>query len=338
MRERYDRAGYDDSSLRHGRHTRGLIPSRPSSHHTTHVMRITALAVTLLVPATLAAQRGKYAPFLAELPGSPRAASLADAFVAVRDVESIFYNPAMLAGGRNALTASGGRYGTSASIGTMAATLPFGQNSGVGFGIKLLDYETSASADYPIARSLITQHGPIAAGSVVAAVGAGRIFKGIRFGIAGKYLDDRVGTTQDAVYAADAGAAKDIGPITVGLAVQNLGGRLNLGGVRADLPERVTAGAAGGSVPVGPFDVSATAAVSVRRDGHVTPALGGELGWSPLDGVSGAVRAGVRSVERDAESPYTLGAGFSLDRFTVDYSFEDFHGAGAVHRVGLRVR
>ena len=56
-------------------------------------------------------------------------------------------------------------------------------------------------------------------------------------------------------------------------------------GTSAALPTRATLGAAAAGYPVGPFDLAASTAVSVRRGGRVSPAGGVELGYMPIDGV-----------------------------------------------------
>ena len=69
----------------------------------------------------------------------------------------------------------------------------------------------------------------------------------------------------------------------------------------------------------------------------VTPAGGGEIGYSWLDGYTVALRAGARRPE-PGERPITAGAGFTMDRLSFDYALESLSGSRVAHRFGLRVR
>jgi hypothetical protein len=91
-------------------------------------------------------------------------------------------------------------------------------------------------------------------------------------------------------------------------------------------------------VPVGPLDLAASGAVSVRRGGRVSPAGGVELGYVPIDGVTFAGRVGARLPEKNGEAPITLGASFTFDRVSIDYGFEPYQGEGSGHRIGIRIR
>jgi hypothetical protein len=109
-------------------------------------------------------------------------------------------------------------------------------------------------------------------------------------------------------------------------------------GTSAALPTRGILGASSAGLPLGPLDVAASAAVSVRRGGRVSPAGGVEFGYMPIDGVIFAGRVGGRLPEKNAESPVTLGASFTFDRLSIDYGFEPYQGKGDGHRIGIRVR
>ena len=161
-------------------------------------------------------------------------------------------------------------------------------------------------------------------------------FKGIRWGLTGKFAEDRVQGARDGVLLADVGAAREIGLGTAGVTVQNLGTSPHLAGTAAALPTRATLGYAIAG-PVGPLDAAVSTALSVRRGGRVSPAGGVELGYVPIEGVVFAGRIGGRLPEKDAESPLTLGATFTFDRVSVDYGYEPYQGRDA-HRIGLRIR
>jgi len=81
----------------------------------------------------------------------------------------------------------------------------------------------------------------------------------------------------------------------------------------------------------------ATAALSVDGNANFSGGGGAEVGWSWLDGYSVAMRAGLRS-RAAGEELVTAGAGFTMDRLSIDYALETLAGSRVAHRVGLRIR
>ena len=302
-----------------------------------HARSLVAAAL-LVIPSASAAQAGGFGPVVLQLPASARAVGFGNAYVAVREAEALFYNPANV-GGRNLIAVSAERYGDEAVDGAFATSYAFGP-AGVGIGAKLLDYRVALPRYPDLAPNgaRLTESGPYQASSFTAAVGFSMPFKGIRWGTALKLAQDRVETARDGVLLVDVGAAREIGPVSLGASIQNLGSSPRMLGTSAALPTRATVGFSGAGLPVGPLDFAASGALSVRRGGRITPAGGGELSYVPIDGIVFAARVGARRPEVSAELPVTMGASFSFDRFTVDYGFEPYHGPGDGHRVGLRVR
>jgi hypothetical protein len=300
--------------------------------------RFAVFAACVLVPGVATAQAAGFGPIVLQLPASARAIGFGNAYVGVREAEAMFYNPAQL-GVRPGVALSVERYGSAATAGAAASTYVFGR-FGFGVGAQLVDFQTS-SAGYPgVAPNgeQLLAEGPLAASSLVASTALEMAYKGIRWGVTGKVAQDRALVARDGVLAADVGAAKEIGPVTVGATVQNLGVGAKMLGTSAAMPTRGTIGFAGGGLPVGPLDMAMSAAVSVRRGGRVSPAGGVELGYMPIDGVIFAGRVGARLPEKNAEAPITLGATFTFDRLSFDYGFEPYQGKGSGHRVGIRVR
>ena len=296
------------------------------------------VAAGLLTPGTLLAQAAGFGPIVLQLPASTRATGFGNAYVAVRDPEAVFYNPAQL-GVRPGVALSVERYGSVSTAGALASTYVFGR-FGLGFGAQMLDFR-AASAGYPGASpngEQLGNDGPVAASSLVAATALEMAYKGIRWGVTGKFAEDRAANGRDGVLLADVGAAKEIGPVTAGATIQNLGAGPKMLGTSAALPTRGIVGVSGAGFPVGPLDMAASVALSVRRGGRVSPAGGVEFGYMPIDGVTFAGRLGARLPEKNAESPMTLGASFTFDRVSIDYAFEPYQGNGDGHRVGLRIR
>jgi len=300
--------------------------------------RLLILAACSFAPSVAAAQAAGFGPIVLQLPASTRAIGFGNAYVGVREPEAIFYNPAQL-GVRPGVAISAERYGSVATAGAFASTYVFGP-VGFGVGAQMLDFQ-AAGPGYPGAApngEQLLAGGSIPGSSLVAAAAVELTYKRIRWGLTQKLAQDRVDDGRDGVWLTDVGAAKEVGPVTVGATIQNLGAGPEMLGTSADLPTRGTIGVAGGGLPVGPFDLAASAAVSVRRGGRVSPAGGVEFGYMPIDGVIFAGRVGARLPEKNAEAPITLGASFTFDRVSIDYGFEPYQGEGSGHRVGVRIR
>ena len=301
--------------------------------------RFVGIAAVCVVPAVARAQAAGFGPIVLQLPASTRAIGFGDAYVGVREPEAVFYNPAQL-GVRPGVAVSAERYGSVSTAGAVASTYVFGR-FGVGIGAQMLDYRALGPA-YPEAApngEPLLADGPFPASSLVAAAALEMAYKGIRWGLTQKLAQDRVSDGRDGVWLTDVGAAREIGPVTVGATVQNLGASPKMLGTRAALPTRGTIGVAAAGVPLGAlFDLAASGAVSVRHCARVSPAGGVELGYVPIDGVTFAGRIGARLPEENGAAPITLGASFTFDRVSIDYGFEPYQGSGSGHRIGIRLR
>ncbi len=234
---------------------------------------------------------------------------------------ALFHHPALIAGEgfggvrqrlggstHLALSGSGGWMG-----GTLAA------------GVSLLEYGTSATSPLELPREAaeLIAGGDRAASEYTAAAGFANELFGMDAGVAAKLVGQRLGGLRGSTIAVDLGLAREFGPITAAVTVQNLGRALKLGRYETPLARRVVVGAGtGGRAPVGPFDIGA--AVQVARDGRgeILPGGGVEIAWWPIQRRIFIARVGaVRRVGEDAGSPLTLGAGFEGDRIRIDYAY-----------------
>jgi hypothetical protein len=270
------------------------------------------------------------------LPVSTRALGLVNVAVAGRDDDVLFYNPAQLAVARGT-TLSGERDSGALATGALSSATAFA-SGGVGVGavfsrveLRLPTLPTGVSTLIPSSELV---DAPVT--SIVGMAAVAQVVKGVRVGVAGKYMGEHLYSQYESRTMADVGLARDFARyFTAGLAVQNIGiiGRSLLGSA----PVRATLGAAG-SGPVGPYDVVLTTAVRMDdHDHHVRPAAGGEVGWSWLSGYTVALRAGVRDPVA-GERAFTAGAGLVVDRISLDYALETLAGSRVGHRIGLRVR
>ncbi len=255
------------------------------------------------------------------------------------DPEVIFYNPAGLVQARG-VDVGVQRYGRGATTGSMAVVIPFAPG-GLGIGVQLLDYGAYCAdcSEAVVSRegALAGARGAYPASAMAASIGFGRTVFGVRVGATARYIEQRIPGARDGALAADIGASMRLGPVDVGLAVQQLGGRLELAGERWELPRRATVGAAFNRLPAGPFDIAGTAAVSLLAGGDITVGGGVEVGYTPLDGYTIAGRAGLRTVPGDDVGPLSLGLALVRDRIQLEYAFQPLPGPDDLHRIGLRL-
>lgn len=294
-----------------------------------------------LLSTPLLAQQAPTAPLVLRLPGGARAAGVGNAFTAGRGAEVLFYNPAQI-GILRGTTISLARFGSSATQGVLSTVGPFGKVA-IGAGVQYLDYETPSGPDFFIRPALLPLGGQLPSSSLAATVAASTRVKGIRVGVGVKYVQERVGSLDDGGLALDIGVAREVGRATVGLAVQNIGGGLDIRQIEfASLPTRVNLGVISPSIRLGSyFDLVVAAAVARERDGRIVPGGGLELFYQPVEGWYFVGRVGARRVEggiKPLESPVTLGGSFGLDRFWLDYALQPSRGSSATHRIGIRIQ
>lgn len=316
-----------------------------------------AVCSSFLTPVAVQAQGNGYSPIVVQWPGGTRAAAMANASVAVRDVEALYYNPAEIGVGPpiidsraeprpvHSAAVAWQRMGT-ATLHSVGAVFQAG-TVGIGVGARHLDLD---AAGLPLSASEAGFENALPASSIALVAGAAREVKGVRLGASVTYGSDQAGDQRSGSTMFDFGVAKAIrffaaplgstpGPLHVGIAVQHLGARATLdGGSAVRPPTVVTVGANLESFPKGVFDISGGVGISVRRDGRVIPRTGWELAWFWIDGYAIEARAGARRPEFDGQSPVTLGLGALRDNISLDYAFEPAFDLPPSHRVGIRVR
>jgi hypothetical protein len=286
----------------------------------------------LLTADTVEAQADRYAPTVLQIAATPRASTFGNV-TAVRDIEAVFSNPAMV--GVAAGTVTGfGRFGAATHL-MLASSTSLGPFS-VGIGAQYLD-AWSQSNELPYWSYSLRAGGHLPASSAVGGLSLATTFRGNRIGATGKYIIQRIGSVEDAVPSLDVGLARDVSRYTIGVTVQNMGAGIHLPNSAAQLPLRVSAGVATYGWAVGQFDLNGSGGVSILPDGILLPGVGVEANYSPLEGYAFAVRGSMRRPELRAQQPFSFGGSAGLDRFALEYAYEDWVG-GAVHRLALRVR
>lgn len=311
-----------------------------------------ALAVLLLtgwsaVPAH--AQAPQVGPLVLTLPATPRTAALGNAWVAGRDQEVLFYNPAQLIGGRQSMDVSITRHGSAGTATTLGSVYAAGKWSlTLGWGVQYVDFSTSAATPYPYATDVLMTSGDAAGSSTLIAVGGAIVFKGLRIGAAGKYALDRVsmpavgaGTLNPTpinhgALMVDVGVSRPLFGGTAAAAMQNMGNDPDEDGIQVTLPKQVLIGWSR-TQGAGPLDLGMYTQVTVR-EGWTAVGGGLELGYSWIEGYNVALRVGARRTESPSEHPLALGAAFTADRLTLEYAVQFFDGGRAANGVTIRWR
>jgi hypothetical protein len=305
-------------------------------------MRVLAAVVVLAlaVPAHVFAQAPAVGPLLLIVPATPRTAALGNAWVAGRDQDVLFYNPAQLVGARTGLDLSITRHGSHGTTTTLGSVYAGGKWSlTLGWGVQFADYSPGPSTSYPYSPDVLLSNGAAQGTSALFAIGGAVVWKNTRFGAAAKYASDRVSMPDPlnhGVFVADIGVARQIVGGTGALSVQNLGGSSGDDGTGIKAPEQVLMGWSTTRV-VGQLDLGLYTQLTLRDD-WTSPAGGVEISYSWIEGYVVSARAGARRPESGPEHPFTLGAALTADRLTIEYGVQFFEGGRAANGVTIRWR
>lgn len=317
----------------------------------TSLHRFRALAFFLLAGAGFAspgfAQAPPTGPLVLHLPTSARTAALGNAWVAGRDLDVIFHNPAQLIGARTSgVDLSLARLGPASKMISMGSIYTGGRWSMTfGWGAQIVGFNADAAASYPYPQDITLASGSRSGTSALLTFGGAVLVKGFRVGAAAKYVTD-IASTNPAVLnpvrinqhllLGDVGVARNLFGGAAAIAVQNIGRHSRDGGVLLRIPRQISVGYSYSRAVKG-LDLSGFSQVTVRK-GWTAPALGIEAAYSWIEGVNVTLRAGVKRPEIDAEKPISLGAAFTFDRFTLEYALRLFDEGRTANGVTLRWR
>jgi len=297
---------------------------------------IAAVAIAIARPASTMAQSGGVHPDVRSLPASTRAMALGGAYMMNSGhADALFYHPALLvdAGGFGLDLQAWGNGSTSAAA--SAAMAWYG--GGIGIGLQTLQFGSPPSGASDLEDGLFDD-GSTAVAEHVATVGYAHSLFGVRVGVAAKLVQERIGATESSALLADVGAAHRLGPLTVGLTVQDVGNEPLDGKDGIDFG-RVVLGAGAYGRQVGIFDVGVTGAVSYADDETLAGA-GLEIGYWPITGRTFVARVGVQSVPAGSDgSPVTFGFAFWGDDLVLEWAYRRFGALDeGTHRFGVRWR
>jgi len=305
------------------------------------------VAVTLALGASPAfAQAPASGPLVLRLPPSARTAALGGAWVAGRDIDVLFYNPAQIVNARPGFDLSITQEGPASHMGSIGSVYAAGKWSlTLAWGVQYVTFRADGGATYPYPPDVVLADGSANASSVLITVGGAIVYKGFRIGAAGKYAADSLTAVAGPLSAtpvnphavlADLGVGRNLFGGVAALSVQNLGGGSTDDGASFPVPKQLLAGWST-TRSAGPLDLGVYTQIGVR-DGWTAPAGGLEVGYSWIEGYNVALRVGARRPETDAQTPFAFGAAFTMDRLTVEYGVQLFDGGRAANGVTVRWR
>jgi hypothetical protein len=297
------------------------------------IARLLAVLLAVSAPASAALNTG--AAFL-KLDPSARSAALGSAYTAMSGTaDAMFFNPAGLAGlGRRELMAGHAEW----LAGTKFDALAYGQPLGWGtLGVSALRL---SAGDLDARTADRRSAGTFEAADSMYSLSGARRFEAATFGAALKYLKSEIGPYSAQTVAVDLGARRDIPgrPLSLGVAVRNLGKGLKFLEQEDALPLTVSAGASyrlAGVLGV---------ALDVRHepnDSRTSVSIGTEYAF--LGSLALRAGYGANMLTRSGSTQGPLGGlgaglGFRFRSFGADYAFTPFGELGDVQRLSLSAR
>jgi len=313
------------------------VPAPPRPGVALALLLASVLGLTAL-PAAAAAQ-DEALPRLLRLPASTRAMALGDAFMTdAGSADAVFYHPGLVSGSAGFGLAVQSWSGVSTSAHAAAATDWF--DGTVAVGLQTLQYDRAADAPLGagLAQDPLFQQEARGASERVASVAYGREDSGLRWGVSGKVVEQRLEGEAETAWAMDLGLAREVGPLTVALSAQNLGTEMTFGDTAVPLPRRYTLGAGAYGREVGPLDVGFSGSLRYEEQAEEwIPGAGLEVGYWPVRGRTFVGRVGVQRVPEGEASGVTFGAAFWGDDLTLEWAWMPFGGAvdDGTHRIGI---
>lgn len=294
-------------------------------------------AVLALVVTPAFAQAPPTGPLVLHVPATARTTALGNAWVAGRDQDVIFHNPAQLIGVRPGFDLSLARPGPASTMISIGSVFAAGKWSlTFGWGVQTLGFNADAATAYPYSPDVLLADGSRTGSSALITAGAAILVKKFRIGVAGKYVSELAATSNHQVVLLDVGIARNLFRGAAALALQNIGPHSRDNSGYLPVPRQVALGWST-TRQAGPLDLGLYTQVTARRK-WTAPAAGLEVGYSWIEGYNLAMRVGARRRETAAERPIALGAAFTMDRLTVEYAVRFFEEGRTANGVTLRWR
>ncbi|MDZ7780984.1 MAG: hypothetical protein U5R14_13775 [Gemmatimonadota bacterium] len=276
---------------------------------------------TVGVVTPLTAQSG-YPALGPDLPSSTRAMALGGAYVMdAGRADAVFRHPELLRGAGD-MTLDLQRWGSAASTASVsAATSWFGGDLGVGVGVQTVQQTGNPGSDVdgPYAQDPMFVHGGIGISERAAVLGLSAALEEVDWGLSLRLTEAFVGVPGVDRYSdleLGFGAAREVGPVTVGAAYHD---------VLRSVSE-LTVGVGGYGWELGFLDVGLSGRLDYY-DADIQVGGGLELGYWPIRGRTFIARIGAQTTpDPTAARPFTFGFAYWGDALTVEWAFQPFDG------------
>lgn len=296
---------------------------------------VSAAAWLPLSASPALAQAPVAGPVILRVPASARTAALGNAWVAGRDQDVIFHNPAQLIGTRSTFDISITRLGPASTMTSIGSVFAAGKWSATfGLGAQILGFDADAVNTYPFSPDVLLAEGSRTGTSTLLTGGAATLIKGFRVGIAAKYVSETAANgpavlnpvrVNEHALLFDAGIARNLLGGAAAIAVQHIRSakQFSFGWSRVR--------------QAGPLDLALFTQVGIRK-AWTTPAAGLEVGYGWIEGYNVALRVGGKRSETAAEKPLALGLAINADRLVLEYAVRFFDGGRTANGVTIRWR
>ena len=169
----------------------------------------------------------------------------------------------------------------------------------------------------------------LAVGARVAHRFAGRV----DVGVGGEWVHQSLASASGSGFAFEAGVRTDAGPIGLAVAARHLGGGMNYGGTRYDLPAVIAAGASWSDAALG---LRVNADFESPTHYYQAVRVGGEWMWRGQVALRAGYRSELGGTTSERLSGPTFGLGTGTGGVWLDYAFAPQGDVSAgQHRVGL---
>lgn len=271
-------------------------------------------AAFMLIPSVQIARALESGVDFLNIGASARASAMGSAYTALSDgSNSIYYNPGGLALAKREVSLMHAAWALDGSYDFASAAFPVAGFTGA------LSFTRLGHGSFDGRGAGRESSGGFAASDKAFGLGLARTAGGFSLGVGAKLLSSSIAGYEASTFAFDMGAVRKLAsaPVTLGLAVRNMGRGLKFLNKRENLPLTVSAGAAFAVLP------SVNLAAEVSRlvyDKRTSFAVGTEYGLAN----NLALRGGYAAQGTGTPAAMTGGIGFRAGSMMLDYSFTPF--------------
>ena len=270
-------------------------------------------AAFMLVPSVKIAQALESGADFLNIGASARASAMGSAYTALSDgSNSIYYNPGGLALAKREVSLMHAAWALDGSYDFASAAFPVAGYTGA------VSFTRLGHGSFDGRGAGGESSGGFAASDKAFGLGLARMAGGFSLGLGAKLLSSSIAGYEASTFAFDVGAVRKLAsaPVTLGVAVRNMGRGLKFLNKRENLPLTVSAGAAFAVLP------SVNLAAEVSRlvyDKRTSFAIGTEYGLT-----SNLALRGGAAQSAGSQAAMTGGIGFRAGSLMLDYSFSPF--------------